>query len=557
MVDLIPQELYDFFGSLTNYNINKKRKLPNEIRLKQRSFDSLKLPLNQFMMLALPFEIIIEILKYLPISSLLNCRRVCTKMFGLSHDPYVWDNLFDITYGKIRIDKTLWSEDYFKEHYIQMIGLTPQESLNFSIRRDCVGLGKSILLQHKEQPFGPLKGNSTFAYLAATRGLTEIVDLLLIHKYEKPDDTRFGDSSPLYVACQEDQLGVAKILIKHGANIEFKYRDGFTPLYVASQRGCIDIVKYLVSIGANVTVTCDNGSTPIYIASQEGRTDVIDFLWRHGGTLETRFRRGFTPIYVASRNGHATSVEKLIELGADVNSRDNDGSSPIYVASQNGHLEVVKALIKANAFPEYNFLSGYTALYVACQNGHYKIAKQLLKTKRVGVDKIMPNGSSPMYIACQNGYHKTVTLLLKYGADHNIKSNGFSTLYVATHRGHYETVKVLLTKTDIDVNFCWESQPYALYTACQKGRMDIVELLVEHGANVKCDLHNQNLLHIAFNDEFKTKIIIWLLDTYPQLLFEEDKNGVTPMELAFKTIKSQDRELIKKIVAICKLNVLK
>ena len=58
--------------------------------------------------------------------------------------------------------------------------------------------------------------------------------------------------TPLFVACQCNNLNVVKELIQRNANIHARMKDGACPLFVASQNGHVNVVKYLLSNGANV-----------------------------------------------------------------------------------------------------------------------------------------------------------------------------------------------------------------------------------------------------------------------------------------------------------------
>ena len=46
--------------------------------------------------------------------------------------------------------------------------------------------------------------------------------------------------------------------------------DGASPLYIASQNGDVDIVKVLIKAGGNVNQAATTGALPLYIASQNG-----------------------------------------------------------------------------------------------------------------------------------------------------------------------------------------------------------------------------------------------------------------------------------------------
>jgi ankyrin repeat protein len=50
----------------------------------------------------------------------------------------------------------------------------------------------------------------------------------------------------LYIACQNGHRKVVEYLISKGADIEARFKDGFTPIYIAAQKGHKNIVELLI-----------------------------------------------------------------------------------------------------------------------------------------------------------------------------------------------------------------------------------------------------------------------------------------------------------------------
>ena len=499
----------------------------------------------------LPSEIIMEIFFHLPVFSLLNTRSVSVRLLQISQHNLVWNNNFANTFGGLDSGMLLWNELYFKQYHLDSNGLQLHDLMKWCVKRHCDVLLKSLLIKHSNQ-LPLITQESSLVYIASVRGFTKIVQLLLVYGKYGPDDMRIGDSSPLYVACQEGHFETVKLLIQHKADIDFKFREGFTPLYVACQRGNKNIAEYLIKCGANVNSACINGSSPLYIACQEGNVDTVELLVHHYANIEATFRRGFTPLYVACRNGHIDTMKKLISYGANINAIDEDGSSSVYVVSQNGHHEIAKELILAGANPEIPFLGGYAPLYVACQNGHHLIVKELLKCKSVDKNKIAPNGSSSLYIACQNGHYDVVLTLLESGVDVLTSSHGFTSLYIAVHKEHYEIVKLLLDHPTVNVDYINYNNQYAptvLYAACHNNNLDMAKLLVQKGADALILLEGKNLMQIAIEEKFNEKIIDWLITNYYHLLFESIDKDQTPFELACI---EQNHTVLKHVMTHCK-----
>lgn len=118
--------------------------------------------------------------------------------------------------------------------------------------------------------------------------------------------------TPLMEACIWCETEQAKNLIKDGADLHIKCKDGLTALMYASGNGAEEIVKLLIDQGVDVNVK----STPY---------------------KETAL------LYAAS-NGYKNIVELLIKANANPNIQNIDGESPMSQAEYNGHTAVVDLL---------------------------------------------------------------------------------------------------------------------------------------------------------------------------------------------------------------------
>ena len=136
-------------------------------------------------------------------------------------------------------------------------------------------------------------------------------------------------------------------------------------------------------------------------------------------------------------------------------------------------------------------------------------------------------------VAASRGDYKTVEKLVDKGFDINYKSpygEGGTALSNAAGRGHDQIVEALLSR-GADVNI---ADP--LGRAARTGKLKIVKLLLEHGAN-------SNYLHDAVRGRHEE--VVKLLLEYKADINHKDKNGTTPLH----DVVASSEEMVKLLIS--------
>ncbi|CAI5789747.1 repeat domain-containing 17 isoform X2 [Podarcis lilfordi] len=211
---------------------------------------------------------------------------------------------------------------------------------------------------------------------AAREGHEEMVALLLGQGANINAQTEETQETALTLACCGGFLEVADFLIKAGADIELGCS---TPLMEAAQEGHLELVKYLLAAGANVHATTATGDTALTYACENGHTDVADVLLQADADLEHESEGGRTPLMKAARAGHVCTVQFLISKGANVNrTTANNDHTVLSLACAGGHLSVVELLLAHGADPTHRLKDGSTMLIEAAKGGHTSVVCYLL-----------------------------------------------------------------------------------------------------------------------------------------------------------------------------------
>lgn len=150
---------------------------------------------------------------------------------------------------------------------------------------------------------------------------------------------------PLHIACENGNLDIIKLLLKHGANVNalMDYRDGeeeeknISPLHIACYHGHVRIVRLLLMYGASVNAATmwlegkewKRGWTAAHIASARGHNEVLKILLKHDAFINaTTETQGWTPLHYACHQNNLEIVELLLSHGANINALSKSGKSP-------------------------------------------------------------------------------------------------------------------------------------------------------------------------------------------------------------------------------------
>jgi len=111
----------------------------------------------------------------------------------------------------------------------------------------------------------------TALHLAAFFGQTEAARLLL-ERSAQPNLVSRNQLKvmPLHSAAAGSHMGVARLLVAGGADVNATQRHGYTPLHAAAQNGNVELTELLLDAGADPTARTDDGQSPGDLAKAAG-----------------------------------------------------------------------------------------------------------------------------------------------------------------------------------------------------------------------------------------------------------------------------------------------
>jgi ankyrin repeat protein len=165
------------------------------------------------------------------------------------------------------------------------------------------------------------------------------------HLLEARDVNR-ANATLLVVAAQEGHVGVVRLLLGRGAEVNAAGKFGETALHHAVGGGHEEMVNVLLSSGADSGMKSYDGDTALMWASCSGSLGMTKQLLQHmqGRGLNERDNHGRTAVGWACQFGSLEVLRLLLLAGADHTIGNNYEETPRQEAEEQGHTECVALL---------------------------------------------------------------------------------------------------------------------------------------------------------------------------------------------------------------------
>jgi uncharacterized protein len=90
-------------------------------------------------------------------------------------------------------------------------------------------------------------------------------------------DNKMG-VAPIHAAAGGRHLGILRMLVENGADVNARQQQGFTALHAAAQNGDAEAIRVLLAHGADRNVRADSNQTPLDLALQRGLSEIVALL---------------------------------------------------------------------------------------------------------------------------------------------------------------------------------------------------------------------------------------------------------------------------------------
>jgi serine/threonine-protein phosphatase 6 regulatory ankyrin repeat subunit B len=391
---------------------------------------------------------------------------------------------------------------------------------------------------------------------ASIMGDAKLVDFL-IQSGAEVDATANSEVTALWLAAGEGKTDVMKILLNKGADATNTRVDGLTALMTASIAGHAEAVELLIGDGADPTAADGEGLTPLMNAAENGTLAVVILLVEAAKDpveyINHMSSSGFHALIIASAHGHVPVIEYLLNAGADPNVLHENKVTPLMYAAASGHVDAMKTLVeKAKVNVNDMHSNGGTALLEAATGGALEAMKFLME-QGATYDFIDADGVTPLMAVASQGNLEAQTMFLealkKDKSEQEVKdhinlasySGGTSVMFTAAG-GHLDCTKQLIDY-GADINMIARATPEylvkmkrmveegtaqpepephvdgvtALHVAAQSGHLEVVNLLLEKGAEVT-----------VLDDEQRSAIVLAVKNNHGDVAVALVKAGADP-----------------------------
>ena len=280
-------------------------------------------------------------------------------------------------------------------------------------------------------------------------------------------NAQFWYQFPLHLAAWQNQIEAAKRLLELGANIghsHWWYRSWDRLLPLLQQRDFTEMAS-LVQTAMQEQFGYDSDFEPLKKAALERDLDgVAKLLKQNSKLIHASDARGNNLIHLATATEQRALVDLALDAGADIEYRRADGMSPVLLAihGNQGHFWNGPKANRRWAMAGYLLGKGAKLeLSSAAALGDVEACRKLLESDPSLATQLNPARQSPLMYAARAGQKETLQLLLDAGADPNVPE--------------------------------WLSETgAALHGASGENLPDVMEVLLEHGANPNGELDSSD-----------------------------------------------------------------
>ncbi|KAL3428453.1 ankyrin repeat protein [Phlyctema vagabunda] len=309
-------------------------------------------------------------------------------------------------------------------------------------------------------------------------------------------DSRGYKQVPLHFVAANGLAALVELLLEFGAKLNIQDTHGREPLHLAARFGHPWVTKALLERKADVFACDSQMKTPFHYAAASSSLECLETLMRHYSEKITRCPLNTTAVngddsgrYSIAMHDIQTSLRQ-VQHHNPLSMLDNFKRTPLLCSVTWGQYHNARSLIRAGSNVHTKDILGRDALYYTCKRGPKHLVELLLSTgaNARAIDGHKTGVLHPFCSTARNSDKdlEIFQLLIDAGADASlVDSFGISPLHLSCDEGSLRIVQKLLmelgTKSLNDESMGFGTP---IYAAAFRGHKEIVQLLIEAGADI-------------------------------------------------------------------------
>ena len=336
--------------------------------------------------------------------------------------------------------------------------------------------------------------------------------LLLSAKISHKDIAKAMQGSPclLHRVIHADMMSLFMILMKiNEHNINEVNHDGQTPLHVACTAKNVEYIQALIQYPiCDLNIQDDNGDTalPVAIYSKLYSAEKIQCILKCDKCdPNIANKQGYTPLHTASVNNQFNSVKMLLKsTKCNPNIQDTQGNTALHLSIHKKSVTGIEVFLMCDKV-DVNIQNreGDTPLHVAViQGAPPHVIRSLTHCEHCNICIVNNKGMTPLHISLNTREIAIANIIVKKSSCEDRKKMAIEVtsdvLYKAVLENYPTLVQALLDFQSEKVHLNLGFNETALHVACKKGYCDMIEILLEKGADVQAvDNDKYTPIHIV------------------------------------------------------------